>query len=401
MMIRHTRKLITSALFSRLASALLLAASLNAAAATGTYTVKPGDTLWRIASTTGISVEQLRQYNRIKGNTLQSGQVLTLSPLHSTASKTALAAVKKVPPKAVSTASKSTIASSKTASTKTISTKTTSTAATSKLAKKSAASASRTPLLLSSSAIVVDAATGQTLYSKNTGSQMPIASITKLMTAMVALDANPAMNETLSISDADIDNLKHTTSRLPVGTKLTRHEMLRLALMSSENRAASALSRHYPGGRPAFISAMRNKAAKLGMSETRFSDPTGLAPSNVSTAEDLVKLVKASNQYPLIHEFTTTQGREVAISPKRQPLEYKNTNRLVRAGDWDIAISKTGYINEAGHCLVMLATVANRPAVMVFLEAQGKLSAQGDASRVKNWMEAGGAEAQQLAMAAR
>jgi D-alanyl-D-alanine endopeptidase (penicillin-binding protein 7) len=207
------------------------------------------------------------------------------------------------------------------------------------------------------------------------------------------------MQEIISIDESDVDNLKHTTSRLQVGTRLPRYDMLRLALMSSENRAASALSRHYPGGKQAFVNAMRIKAAKLGMTHSQFFDPTGLTPANVSTAEDLVKMVKAASQYELIHEFTTTPSREVAMNTSRQPLPYLNTNLLVREGDWDIAISKTGYINEAGHCLVMLATVANRPSVMVFLEAEGKFSPVGDANRLKNWIEASRGNTDQLAMA--
>ncbi len=244
--------------------------------------------------------------------------------------------------------------------------------------------------LASSSALVVDAVTGKAIYAKNTRQLMPIASITKLMTAMVALDAQPSMQETLTISDADVDYLKHTTSRLPPGTRLSRRDMLRLALMSSENRAASALSRHYPGGKPAFVNAMRMKAAKLGMSNTRFNDPTGLTPSNMSTAEDLVKMVKAASQYSLIHEFTTTAGLNMAVNSVRHPLEYKNTNRLVRGGEWDIDVSKTGYIKEAGHCLVMKLDVNQRSTVMVLLESEGKLSPMGDATRLKSWMEAGG-----------
>jgi serine-type D-Ala-D-Ala endopeptidase (penicillin-binding protein 7) len=245
--------------------------------------------------------------------------------------------------------------------------------------------------LESDSAIVVDAETGKVLFSKNVNVVKPIASITKLMTAMVTLDANMALDETLTISDGDVDYLKRTTSRLPLGTKLSRYDMLRLALMSSENRAASALSRHYPGGKTAFIQAMNEKARVLGMYNTSFADATGLTPKNVSTAEDLVKLVEAASQYDLIHKFSTTEGRKVAIRPKSAPLEYKNSNALVRNGQWDIAVSKTGYINEAGRCLVMKAEVAHRPAVMIFLQSNGKYSPVGDATRIKKWIESGGA----------
>ncbi|MBK8288513.1 MAG: D-alanyl-D-alanine endopeptidase [Cellvibrionales bacterium] len=244
--------------------------------------------------------------------------------------------------------------------------------------------------------MVVDANTGQAIFSKNADQTKPIASITKLMTAMVVLDASPSMQETISVSEEDVDYLKHTTSRLPVGTRLSRYEMLRLSLMSSENRAASSLARHYPGGKQAFINAMNNKASRLGMTHTRFYDSTGLTPGNVSTAEDLVKMVRAASQYDLIHEFTTTPNREVAIRPNSTPLQYKNTNVLVRgvADDWDIKVSKTGYTQEAGRCLVMMAVVANRKAVMVMLDSEGKLSPVGDANRLKDWIESGHAPAQ-------
>lgn len=245
--------------------------------------------------------------------------------------------------------------------------------------------------LESSSAIVIDAETGKTLYAKNSDQVRPIASITKLMTAMVALDANLALDETLTISDGDVDHLKHTGSRLPLGTKLSRYEMLRLALMSSENRAASALSRHYPGGKPAFIQAMNQKARALGMNNTSFTDSTGLTPRNVSTAEDLAKMVEAASHYDLIHKFTTTEGRKVAVRPRSAPLQYLNSNLLVRKGQWDIEVSKTGYINEAGRCLVMKADVGHRPAVMVLLDSNGKYSPVGDATRIKNWIESGAA----------
>jgi D-alanyl-D-alanine endopeptidase (penicillin-binding protein 7) len=244
--------------------------------------------------------------------------------------------------------------------------------------------------LVASSALAVDAQSGETLYFKNPERTMPIASITKLMTAMVVLDAKLPMQETLSIGTADVDRLKNTTSRLPVGTKLNRQEMIRLALMSSENRAASALARHYPGGRAAFLTAMRRKAAVLGMTDTRFNDSTGLTPTNVSTARDLVKMVRAASQYPLIRRFTTTSEHRLRVNSVRYPLEYRNTNRLVRGGRWNISLSKTGFINEAGHCLVMMADVGRRPVVMVLLQTPGKLTPLGDATRLRNWIEGGG-----------
>lgn len=244
--------------------------------------------------------------------------------------------------------------------------------------------------LAAASALVVDSLTGEAIYLKNADKQMPIASITKLMTAMVVLDSKPDLQATITISGQDVDHLKHTTSRLPIGASLTRLKLLQLALMSSENRAASALSRAYPGGRAKFIQAMQAKAVGLGMTDTRFNDPTGLTPANTSTAADLVKLVKAASSYDLIRRFTTTTDDEIRLGSAKYPLAYKNTNRLVRGGQWDIAISKTGFINEAGHCLVMLAGIAQRQVVMVFLDAPGKLTPFGDATRFKNWMEAGG-----------
>ena len=246
------------------------------------------------------------------------------------------------------------------------------------------------PVRLQSHAVlVIDAETGKTIYAKNAAAVRPIASITKLMTAMVTLDAGLPLDEKISIDKADVDHLKHTGSRLVVGTKLSRYEMLRLALMSSANRAASSLSRHYPGGQSAFVKAMNAKAKALGMENTNFYDPTGLTPRNVSTAEDLAKMVEASSHYNLIHQFTTTEGQKVAIKPRTPPIRFLNTNVLVRKGKWDIQVSKTGYISEAGRCLVMKAEVANRPAVLVFLDSYGKYSPVGDANRIKKWIESG------------
>jgi len=243
-----------------------------------------------------------------------------------------------------------------------------------------------TPRLASASVAVIDQATGDVLYEKNAGAVMPIASITKLMTAMVALDAQPSLTETLTISEADIDTLKGTHSRLAVGTQLTREEMLRLALMSSENRAASALSRHYPGGREAFIAAMNAKARELGLTETRFLDPTGLTAQNVSSARDLVKMVGAAHQYSLIREFSTSEEYEVALKGGR-PHTFHNTNALVSSDNWSIGLSKTGYISEAGRCLVMQAWFNNKPTIIVLLDSLGKLTRIGDAQRIKRWME--------------
>ena len=241
--------------------------------------------------------------------------------------------------------------------------------------------------LESTKAVVYDAQTGQVLYAKNANNTAPIASITKLMTAMVVLDGKLPMDEMLSISKEDVDRLKGTYSRMRIGTRQSRKEMLRLALMSSENRAASALSRHYPGGRKAFIAAMNRKAAQLKMKHTVFEDSTGLSSHNVSSAGDLVLMTQAASRYPLITQFTTTAEYSVRFPQPRYSLDFVNTNRLVRGGSWDIQLSKTGYTSEAGRCLVMKTRVGNRPLVMVLLNSQGKLSPLGDANRIKRWLE--------------
>ncbi|OHC63078.1 MAG: peptidase S11 [Rhodocyclales bacterium GWA2_65_20] len=240
-------------------------------------------------------------------------------------------------------------------------------------------------LVRSTSALVQDQITGAVLFEKNPGSVVPIASITKLMTAMVALDAQPSLTEVLTIADEDVDSLKGTHSRLRVGTRLTREEMLNLALMSSENRAASALSRHYPGGREAFVAAMNRKTQALGLADTQFADPTGLTASNVSSARDLVKMVAAAYEYPLIREFSTATGREVIVAGR--PQIFHNTNSLVKSPDWEIGLSKTGYINEAGKCLVMHTWLNNKPIIIVLLDSWGKLTRIGDANRIKRWVE--------------
>lgn len=237
----------------------------------------------------------------------------------------------------------------------------------------------------SAAVAVFDQSTGDVLYEKNASAVVPIASITKLMTAMVALDVQPSLTETLTIGDADVDTIKGTHSRLSVGTQLSREEMLRLALMSSENRAASALSRHYPGGRDAFVAAMNAKAKMLGLTETHFADPTGLTPENVSSARDLVKMVNAAHQYPLIREFSTSEEYQVAV--RGRPQMFRNTNALVRNDGWNIGLSKTGYISEAGKCLVMQAWLDNKPTIIVLLDSWGKLTRIGDANRIKRWIE--------------
>jgi len=242
------------------------------------------------------------------------------------------------------------------------------------------------PSLKSAAALVVDFNDGQQIYGKNTQGVTPIASITKLMTSMVVLDANLPLDEMLYVDTADLDSIKHTYSRLAVGTGLPRRDMLRLALMSSENRAAASLSRSYPGGRTAFTAAMNSKAVELGMSNTHFVDPTGLSSENVSTAEDLVRMVKAAYQYPLIREFTTTTAHEVETMSGRS-LQFRNSNGLVKNPEWEIGLSKTGYISEAGRCLVMQAKIGARHVVIVLLDSLGKYTRLADAQRIKKWLE--------------
>ena len=242
------------------------------------------------------------------------------------------------------------------------------------------------PKLYSSIALIYDQQTQRPLYAKNSGALAPIASITKLMTAMVVLDAQQPLDEEISIDVADIDTLKGTHSRLRIGTTYTRSELLKLALMASENRAASALARTYPGGYDAAIAAMNAKAREFDMPNTRFLDPTGLNSDNVSTAHDLVKMVSAARDYPLIHQYTTTPSYSVDGWGRRE-LRFNNTNPLVKNAAWDIGVSKTGYISEAGRCLVMEATINQRPVIIVLLDSWGKNSRIGDANRIKKWME--------------
>jgi D-alanyl-D-alanine endopeptidase (penicillin-binding protein 7) len=243
--------------------------------------------------------------------------------------------------------------------------------------------------LASANALVIDASDNRPIYAKAADEVTPIASLTKLMTAMVVLQAAQSLDEAIEIDVDDLDYLKGTRSRLSLGTELPRGEMLRLALMSSENRAASSLARHYPGGTPAFVAAMNDKARALGMTHTRYFDPTGLSPDNVSTASDLAVLVNAAAREPLIREFTTTGSHYVEVQPTGKLLGFNNTNNLVRNAQWDIQLSKTGYIREAGKCLVMLATIASRPFVIVLLDSAGKYTRLGDAQRVRYWLETG------------
>jgi D-alanyl-D-alanine endopeptidase (penicillin-binding protein 7) len=242
------------------------------------------------------------------------------------------------------------------------------------------------PKLHSSIALIYDQETQRPLYAKNSDAKAPIASITKLMTAMVVLDARQSLEEEIRIDMADIDTLKGSRSRLRIGTTYTRDELLQLALMASENRAASALARAYPGGYEAALDAMNAKAHELGMHDTRFDDPTGLNSGNVSTAHDLVKMVAAARDYPLIRQYTTAPTYSVEGWNNRE-LRFNNTNPLVKNASWDIGVSKTGYISEAGRCLVMEATINQRPVIIVLLDSWGKNSRIGDANRIKKWME--------------
>ncbi|MCV2351776.1 D-alanyl-D-alanine endopeptidase [Paucibacter sp. Y2R2-4] len=238
--------------------------------------------------------------------------------------------------------------------------------------------------LKSSVALVVDQDTNEVLFAKNSQAVLPIASITKLMTALVVVEANQSMDEKLTITDEDIDSEKGTRSRLTVGTTLTRGEMMHLALMSSENRAANALGRHYPGGLEAFVPAMNRKAQALGMHDTHYVEPTGLSSRNQSSAKDLAALVKVAHGFPLLRELSTSREYQVALG--RRQVAFHSTNGLLSSPSWDIGLQKTGFINEAGRCLVMQARMAGRKLIMVFLDSTGKYSRIGDAERIRKWI---------------
>jgi D-alanyl-D-alanine endopeptidase (penicillin-binding protein 7) len=241
------------------------------------------------------------------------------------------------------------------------------------------------PDLRSASAMVVDAS-GQVIYGKDVDAVRPIASITKLMTAMVVLDAGQDLDEKITVTRADRDTIQMTGSRLDYGATLTRREMILLAVMSSENRAAWALGRNFDGGMTGFVDRMNAKAAELGMSNSHFADPAGLDPDNTSTASDLAKMVTAAYDYPLIREASTTTRMEVRPWSNRGPLAYGNTNRLLKNKSWDIALSKTGYINEAGRCLVMRANIEGEAVSIVLLNSFGKLTPFGDSNRLRKWI---------------
>ena len=238
--------------------------------------------------------------------------------------------------------------------------------------------------LKSSVALVLDQDTNEVLFSKNPQAVLPIASLTKLMTALVVTEAKQPFDETLTVTQDDVDTEKFSRSRLKVGTQLTREEMLHLALMSSENRAAHALGRNYPGGLEAFVAAMNRKARELGMSDTHYAEPTGLSSSNQSSARDLATLVKVAHEVKVIRDMSTSREYEVEVG--NRPMQFRTTNALVRNPLWDIGLQKTGYITEAGRCLVMQATLAGRQLIMVFLDSTGKYSRIGDAERVRRWV---------------
>ncbi|MDD4910716.1 MAG: D-alanyl-D-alanine endopeptidase [Sideroxydans sp.] len=248
------------------------------------------------------------------------------------------------------------------------------------------------PQLSSSIALIYDVDSQRPIYTKNIDNIVPIASITKLMTAMVVLDARLPLDEKITLSSLDQDHYKGTHSRMRSGMSLERGDLLQLALMASENTAAAALARTYPGGTQVFLSKMNEKARELGMNSSRFDDPTGLHSSNVSTAQDLVKMVMAAQKYKTIRRYTTSSSHVVQVSSRRT-LRFNNTNPLVKNASWDIGLSKTGYITEAGRCLVMQANINSRPVVIVLLDSWGKRTRVGDANRIKRWMESANSKA--------
>ena len=239
--------------------------------------------------------------------------------------------------------------------------------------------------LKSAVALVIDQDTREVLFSKNDSAVLPIASLTKLMTALVISEARLPMDETITITQDDVDTEKGSSSRLKVGTTLSRADAMHLALMSSENRAANALGRSYPGGLPTFVAAMNAKARQLGMKDTQYVEPTGLSSRNQSSAHDLATLANAAYNDPVLREYSTSPGYQLAVG--NRTLQYNNTNKLVKHPEWEIGLQKTGYISEAGQCLVMQARVAGRKVIMVFLDSAGKLSRLADAERVRRWVE--------------
>jgi serine-type D-Ala-D-Ala endopeptidase (penicillin-binding protein 7) len=254
----------------------------------------------------------------------------------------------------------------------------------------------RDPKLKSSSVLIIDQSDSTVLYSRHSDVAMPIASITKLMTALVVLDAKQPLDEMLQVTDADRNLPKGGFSRLAVGTTLSRGDLMHLALMSSENRAAHALASNYPGGTPAMVAAMNAKAAALGMSSSHFVDPTGLSSQNVASPEDLSKLVIAAAHNPSIREYSTDS--HYAVKVHRHMVEFRNTDNLVANPTWNIIVQKTGYITEAGKCLVMSAVIEGRSVVIVLLDSLGRYTRVADAKRIKTWMEASAGERVQVSM---
>ncbi|MFA9216969.1 MAG: D-alanyl-D-alanine endopeptidase [Sphingomonadaceae bacterium] len=245
----------------------------------------------------------------------------------------------------------------------------------------------RDPLDLKSNvALVLDQNNSEVLFEKNSGVALPIASITKMMTGLVVVEAQQDMEEVLTVTDEDVDREKFSSSRLKVGAQLTRANMLHIALMSSENRAASALGRNYPGGKPAFVDAMNAKARELGMSDTHYVDSSGLSKMNVASARDLAKLAVAAYQHPMLRQFSTDP--KAIVEANGRPMQFGNTNHLVANPTWTIGLQKTGFINEAGRCLLMQAVIEGRSVIMVFLDSKGKMSRTADAGRMRKWLEA-------------
>lgn len=252
------------------------------------------------------------------------------------------------------------------------------------LAGSAHAAQAKLAALRSGAVMIFDPAVRKVLFQKNADVIMPIASVTKLMTALVVIRSGQDMREMLTVADADVDRIKYSSSRLRVGTRLTRANMLHIALMSSENRAASALARHYPGGTTQFVRSMNARARALGMSSTRFVEPTGLSSSNVSTSADLAKLVMAAQGEALIRKYSTDADH--TIKQGRLTTVYRNSNRLIAGGRWHIGMQKTGYISEAGRCMVLHAKVKGRAVVMIFLDAHGKFARARDANQVRSWL---------------
>ena len=240
--------------------------------------------------------------------------------------------------------------------------------------------------LRSHAAIVYDERDNQVIMARNAEEVVPVASLTKLMTAMVILDAELDMDEVITITKEDKDRIRYSKSRLKYGTKFTRQDLLLISLAASENRAASALARTYPGGTEAFVNAMNHKAQSLGLTHTRFADAAGLSNDNVSTAQELMQLTKAASEYPLIREYTTQTRHSIIDLNSQREITFGNTNRLVRKISWPITLSKTGFTKDAGNCLVMQTRINARPVIIVLLESWGKLSKYGDSNRIKKWL---------------